>query len=259
MGIRISAFALDHQPFDQFLDRSVAETLFFIAERSKGDHVSFHASDWSSKERYVVLPSRNVSRWRSGSNPVALTLNVAARIPLLRQSLREYLAAYSGYGMLFLLEALVTVPEIRWVSLLTEGHKPWWIFSLLSGARDAHLPPPQLRELEELCARFLRGYQYRSPAYPLESKGRAPMPGDLAVLPVDDPDIQIGVFAPDETLRWLELTRDVAERVECFQHRVRHLEIPDAEADEGVRLMLRSFDRIESLPYRDLRMVTFIS
>lgn len=258
MGIRINAFALDCVGFEEWLDRSVGDAMFYIARHAVGDCVFFNAHDPQAQRRYVISPQREVLCVGGGQRDV-LTEASAVAIPALAKSLKESLGTGDSYPFLFLFDSLAACPEILWVRLLSRGHRYGWVFSFLQAARESDLARVDLRDLEGLCARMLRGHHFLPPAYPLKSHKLAPAPGSLPVLPVDDSNAKMAVFSQTECVRWVELIELVMQRVSEFRRPAEWMHVADAAVDQQVRLMLRSLDAIQDYPMKDSRIVSFIS
>jgi hypothetical protein len=162
-------------------------------------------------------------------------------------------------SFLFLLDSLSACPDTPWVRKLTDGHRPHWLFSLLRAAREyLHLIPPLLHDLEDLTARLLRGYDCRTPAYPLHSAGRPPTPTDLPVIPADDAGKQMSVLSSDEFTRWLDLADHVAACTPTFIPPADWFDASEPDWDHHVRSMLGSFGAIRSTGYPNPKLVAFI-
>src|SRR5262249_2614941 len=123
------------QPLDRWLDHSVGDALFYIAGQKGEEETLFNAFDHARKERYVISRGQ-VLKIASGEALVQLTLNDMGTLPTLRRSLREHLGTQEAIHFKLLLRSLALCPELKWINVLSdEGHRRWWLFSLLMSAR----------------------------------------------------------------------------------------------------------------------------
>jgi len=177
---------------------------------------------------------------------------------VLNQAMGDYLRKEDSYDLHFFFSSMMTCSSEAWVRELIPAYRPDWVFGLLLGARKLPLCETQRTELERLCARVLRGYQYKTPAYPLVPHKSPPTAGSLPVLPNDDSDLRMAVLLPDEIARWFELCDVILEQNPRFPIPADWFEPDDGEMNEAVRNILKSLDVMRTLDFGDMRMVSFI-
>lgn len=257
MGTRITAFAVDCVGLTRWLSCNIGDTLFYIMKHAVGEPRLFSAYDASSRNRFAVSDQRHVLQLHC-SEKTTLTPALAKQIPFLNQSLETLFRNNEPLTFKFFLDSVAACPEEAWARVLTDGHPPGWIFSLLHGARAASIPPEDLADLEILCARILRGFQYPQPVYQLTSYDQSPDAGALPVLPREDMDTKMSVFLPADLRRWFELTNRVVQSVQQFKSPLAWADIKDKEMDDWVRSNVSAVNAMRDLPMQEPRMVTFI-
>ena len=263
MGIHITAFAIDCGGFRDWLAKPVGEVLFYIARHGKCEPPSFFAYDPHLRHRYHARANGEVLGFEITHPPTPAPVRIDSRdvstTPLLSRQLGRYLRDESSYAMKFLFHSMSRCPNVAWVRLLTEGYRPGWIFSLLIASREVSLPPTELTDLERLCARILRGYNYPKPAYPLEPNDILAPPDSLPVFPAEDLDAKLGVLTPPECDRWFDLVDSVLMRNPKFRVPGDATDTEHEKMDEVVRSILASLATMRQMQASNPSMVTFIS
>ena len=261
MGTRMTFFAVDVDGFCDWISRPVGAVLFYLAEHARTEQVFFHYYEQDlMRERYQINLKRDVVHIvRGEQGKGTLTERVPSLdAPELAEPLNRYLGRRSTYDLKFLLEALAACEDVACVQLLSEGHRPWWLFSLLRAAKETYLRPPVLADLERLCALFLRGYQFRPPVYPLQPHTAAPSPEAFPILVDENPDLRLAVLSAADYERWSQIVDELLDLDPLFRDPTEFLRLEDTFVDEHVREMLRALARMHEFAMTDPRLVSFI-
>jgi hypothetical protein len=261
MGVRIDAFAVDLPRLGGFLDSSVA------------DMVRRHVQDASDpKRRFTVLGREDCGTLvaRPGGPCVLATGSGAARIsraipevelegvPWLAQSVREYLASGSVYGIKWVFEALADCVELDFVERLMEGQRRWWIGSALQAAFGCAAMRGEDRDrFLELFRRVLRGSDC---GHPIPEGDLGCDPAGLPFVPPDDPDLRIGRWSESESLDAAFLATALLAASPRSERPPGRLGIvpDDSEWDGWVRENLGAIARVGELEFAERNVISFI-
>lgn len=244
MAIRISIFAVNVSDFRPWLGRTLSDVFLYIA-REHLEETSFPSVyDPENRTRYCVTAERKIIALPIGLPKREITEVSPRTVPILSQSVGDWLRAGSMYDLLFLCRGLSLCPQVKGIRELTSGFKAFWVGSLLWAATHlSAFPRHSLFELEQLLSRIVRGYQCW---YPLPS-GAPPEPTSFPCLPAEDGDCRMGVFSHAEARRLLELFDALLElRPTFLDPSNRHHD--ETDWDDWVRQMIAEFSVIRDLP-----------
>ena len=195
-------YAVDTPALARFLAQPVGSLLSYYAQHGKPDAQSLSFED--GDRRFVAQPRVGVFCTQSGERSDA-----SMEEEFLRRPMKAILMASSSYELKFVLDALCVCPSIEFVRCVIDGHRRWWLESVLSfvhrllDVREHHwLAKPDDVKLAfafapEDCARFVRlGNAV------LRRYGDGPPPNDVEIaacgfpiIPADDADLQIGLWS----------------------------------------------------------------
>jgi len=232
MGVRIAAYAVDVLALERFLARPLSDVLRYISE---------HATD-----REVTIPW-----WPQGRGPGEAVLSKRAA---------EVLREEDSDRLRRVLRDLSRCSNTGFVRMLTEGHRRWWIGSLLDAAEESEaLTPDDYAQFVRLWEKVLRGYncgKWLTTATFVLSDFEFPL------LPTDDADLQIGIWTEPEAGFVADCLRRLTALDTRFKAPPQRIGIgPETDDDWNawVYEMIRQFLTIGDLPdYGRLAVVTFI-
>ena len=184
MAVRITFYAIDLIPFEQFLEKSLGETLKFVAENGREEDVlCFHtdAGRYLASARYGI---NHDDLQGGGRGYVEMSAADVDADPNLSVSCREHLAQGNASELSSLLRALASCSGLPWVNELSGGERRWWIGSLLDWAEGSDaFGSTEYAQYEDLFFKVLRGYHCaKLPAVKWSRLSST----DFPVIPVDE-------------------------------------------------------------------------
>jgi hypothetical protein len=253
MGIDIDAFAVETPRFVRLLDLPLWRVLRQLAKRAPCDEVLFSISE--RKTYYQIVPSGRLLRVNLGGQRETLELDELALVPFLQQSCGAYLRREetSSWALHFLLRDWQFV-ETDVIHTITEGHRRWWIGSVLSAAARVELPVAQYRQLSALLARMLAGWDCGVTLPPIENRR------DLHGFPEfhrDADDDPTAVFSADECHALVDLFQLLLKRDPIFESPTPG-DSDDFDWNQYAREMIGHFMKLKSLVPPCTHMITFI-
>lgn len=269
MGIRISAYAVATESFEALLDLSPAEALRFHATHGLPQREMMFI-DEDPRLMYTADP-----RWGIHVNDEWHTPEKAPleKIPLLAQSLRQYLTP----GLTVDLEMLLycfSVPKLQGtICCITQGYKRWWIGSLFETAslacgvvaptgewasHNRSLTPADYGEASRLFRNLLRTYNVEPPL-PSTDYGREDI--RFPIVPVDE-DPWMNTWSASECayiLSFIEtLLSDEKLRFREPKYFRRRGHQCDEEWHNWVTGRLEEMLQLRDVRFEDLTVVSFI-
>jgi hypothetical protein len=166
MTVRISFFAVDLHPFEQFLAQSLGETLKFVAENRDEDGHVFFSMDigrYLASSRFGILDGTGDRHYQGYVEMSTADIDTD---PNLSVPCRDHLAT-RGYTteLYLLLDVLAGCSTVPWVhELRGQAYKRWWIGSLLDWVQRANvLSEDDYVDYEILFLKVLRGHPCGAP------------------------------------------------------------------------------------------------
>jgi len=197
MGVRIHAYAVDVSQLDAFVDASLADLLcrYLRDGNDPTDRLTFTISD--TDDTFVSTPSESIlatTTGRKGRNRKVLTREQLQTIPILQRSAREHLSNGAIYQTQWLFQAFSNCDGVDFIHRLIDGHRRWWIGSVLQCARSSLLAS-DYEQLVHLFRKILRGNNcgYRLPGGDVGFSAER-----LPFTPEDDPDLRFGRWSEDD-------------------------------------------------------------
>lgn len=264
MATRLSLYALNLPRFEEFLDLTVGEALWFYADQPPvHEFPVLSAEQADTRIRYFARPGEGV-RYSNGDKIVPLAPQVTEHIPLLETSLADYLLEGSSLHLKGLLMCLCAAdPDCG--RIICEAENPWWIGTLLAyveslvGAEDE-----TMIALELLAQRLLRG----------ANSGKATtatvptlLDLDLPVLPADEHDLPVGWWTAQEADYFRQVVEWVGSQgMPTFAApspaRQRQMEIPGKTDEEWTAWVIGQIEGlygITQLGWKRYGVISFIS
>jgi hypothetical protein len=254
MGIRIDPFAIDTPRFCRALEVPLWRVLRQVARRAPRDHFLFHVFEPDTRFRYVICPDGRILRTgRDGAREFLQDDQLAAS-SVLQQSCLAYLLDpnSSGYALLFLLRDWADWEAAEAVHLITEGHRRWWVGSVLSAAARVELPLPQYRELSAILGRMLAGWDCGVQIPAVQDRDDIHFP-----IYHDNPDKPMAVFSAGECHALVDLLELLLKRDPIFESPTPG-DSDDFDWNQYAREMIGYFVELKRLVPPCTHMVTFI-
>jgi hypothetical protein len=254
MGIHLDIFAVDLQPFEEFVNQTVWDGLCFVAEhgypdRRRGfDVYAELPPDPPEDDMFFAIPTVGViTRSRRPLNRDS--------DPVFQRRLRDCFNEERGSFLKFMV-ALASSDAIPFVTDLT-GSKRWWIGSLLNWAEQAsHVTHDDYTRLGSILTQMLG--QWNS------GHDDAEFPPikttiEFPILPCGDLDQEMTVIDESDAKYLAHFLRtEVPEDESVFRGVTLYPNNTRAEWDEWVRLIISCVMKIDDLSYNQLRLVSII-
>lgn len=202
MGIRIDAYAVDASRLSELLWCSLDELLWRYYEDGTDADERLYWIDHDAKDAtYMSIPREKVTGTRHGPDGARLhgimTRSDTANIIFLQQAAFDHFSGGAPYPLAIFLRCFARCNGIDFIRPLTEGHRRWWIGSLLQGAKEgARISSLDCERLEFLFQKMLRGWDC---GYPMTERRIDLEKFEFPALPEDDPDMRFSVWSQDET------------------------------------------------------------
>jgi hypothetical protein len=273
MGIRIHFHAVDLPQFEVFLNRSLASTLWYVAQQDTRDsselpHLRLNTPDYLA--HYLSSPRFGVRLIKKGQERVDLTHNEVFADPFLATSLKDYLRKNSSYDLHFLLNALEVCPGANIVRTVSEGYRRGWIGSFLDCIdQNRYATPEEYSKLIAMFHKVLRNADCGKtiPANPYQLSDL-----EFPVVPNEDIDLYMGVWTPSEVSLFTSFTRTLLkehtpvfstpplDREDDVQHGASFLELDrqDYEYNVAVHTILADLLQIDTLGFEQTAVVSFM-
>ncbi len=259
MGVRISLYAVDVPPFEQFIDRSLGEVLTDYAARGLDSDRRLWWWDDSRDRRFLAVPGKPLLYADSSANYVDYDTNEPDAF--LSHSIEDFLRKQSGHELKSLLRALCGFPPHDFVREIMCDQRRWWIGSLLDYAERApDSVPGEYSRLAQVWQEVLRPYGCGKS---LPSQKTASRDFTFPVIPAEREDPWMSSWTADEASFVVSCFRRIQSQNPRFKAPLGELGIVPETADDWhvwVSEMLESVLRInECLTYEQLAVVSFIS
>jgi hypothetical protein len=258
MGIRIDAYAVDLPRFDTFLNSTLADLLCQYQRDGINEKTPLRFTIGNTSDTFEAIPS-GLMRAFIGDVPnrkeEILSEEQLRKIEILKRPVREHLSSDNIYQAKWFLNAFSNCKGIDFIEQLTEGHRRWWIGSVLKSAQPV-LSANEFKELEYLFAKILRGLDCGFN----RAVGDPGFVGDgLPFTPDDDPDLKFGRWLPKECPIAGELLSKVMASSPKFRaSEPTGIDQDDSDWHERVRNNVTSFLQIRDLDYSVCNMLSFI-
>jgi hypothetical protein len=259
MSVRIEFYAVDLDPFEQFLGKSLGEILKFAAENSDEDgHVSFSmdvGSYYTASSRLGIL--------KHDQGRVEMSTTDIDRDPSLSVSCHDHLST-RGYTteLNLLLRVLADCSMVPWVHALSKDYRRWWIGSLLDWVQRANvLSADDYADYEILFLKVLRGSTCGVSLTGLQIQLSDL---DFPIIPrFDNGGGRLGVWTGEDVNVFLRCTRHILSCDPQFgappdRRPVSTTAADGAEWNDWVHKMLSQLLAIEGLSYSTPSMVSMI-
>lgn len=258
MGIPLDIFAVDLQPFEQFVNQTVWDGLCYIAEhgypeRPRGFEVYAELPpDPPEDDIFIAIPTVGViTRSR---RPLSRDSD-----PVLQRRLCDYFNCQEekiGYWKFF--RAIASVPTLRFVTELSAGGGwQWWIDSLLRWAeQSASVRTEDFIRLKSIFSRMLGRCFFNSD----ENENRlVETIVNFPILPYRDPDESMSVIDESDANFLLRFLRtEVPQDEAVFRDSPLEPNPNHARAEERVRSAISELMKMDDLNYNQLRLVSII-
>ncbi len=259
MGVRLHTYAVDIPRLDEFLDSTLAELLCRYLHDGNDPDESLTIIDSESRSKFFVSPQRNISGIISADSSQEYSLFTEQQlhcIPFLQYSARDQISHGHIHELKWLLQAFSNCKGISFIHLLLDGHRRWWIGSVLQAA-NALLAPDDYDKLLQLFRRLLRGYNC---GYNIPDGDIGYTTDGFPCMPQDDPSLLFGRWSQNDTFVAGSLFTQTLASSPTFSLPPDQIGIaPDsADCHQWVYNILTSFLETEDLNFSECNVVSFI-
>ena len=256
MGIRIYAYAVDLAEFGEFLKIPLSE-LVRRYQRDGRDSSRRLTFTWAHTDDTVsTTPGGSIMAWvREGSKREMeiLTEERLQNIPMFQARAREHLSN-DNYQSWWLLGAFSNCNGIEFIAQLIDGHRRWWIGSVLQSARRV-LANSEYEEVKSLFRKILRG----------GNCGYDDVTGDVGVdiddlpfSPEDDPYFRFGRWTEKDIVIAVPLLSKILDSSPPFGRPPGQVGMAPDEWHEWVHGNAAALVRVANLEYGRPNVLTFI-
>ena len=191
-----------------------------------------------------------------GRKHTVLTEEELEAIPALQRSARDHIAAEGIYPTKWLLSAFSDCAGIEFICPLIDGHRRWWIGSVLQFAKTV-MPDDTYAELEQLFRKILRGANC---GFKIPDSDIGFVTDGLPFTPENDPDLRFGRWSDIESLVATDLLSSIAAQSPQFTAPPGPMGITpdDSEWHEWVHSNVTSLLQLSDLNYDVCNVLTFV-
>jgi len=259
VGIRIEAYAVDVPKLAELLNATIGDLLRRYQLDGKHPEQRLMFTDLHNDDIFLTTPGGPIrASIGNGSDRHFEELNEERLRTLesLRRPAHEHLSRDTIFGANRLLRGLSRCKGIDFIEPLIDGHRRWWIGSLLQFAHK-HFEPGEYEQLELLFRRILRrldcGYKIQEGDPGLVATG-------LPFTPEDNLDLPFGRWSEAECFEAVPLLSKIMELSPTFTRPPGPIGIApdDSEWHEWVCNNVKSLLRIKDLGYSTCNLLTFI-
>lgn len=198
MGVRIYAYAVDISRLATILESSLAELLCRYSRDGNDPDERFTVIDDDTWDTFVATPHGAMTAAltdESGRRRLVLTESEIQAVPFLQRTASDHLTSGSIYQSKWFFQAFSNCAGINCIRRLIDGHRRWWIGSVLQLAKEA-LPSGDYDKLEHLFRQILRGLNC---GFQIPQGDPGFTAAGLPFTPPNDPDLRFGRWSEDDS------------------------------------------------------------
>ncbi len=260
MGVRIHAYAVDIPQLDEFLDTSLAELLCRYQQDGIDQRIRFYITEYTSGNTCIAEPQGAIKGWKNSGAEYgsgSLSEEQLQAIPFFQQSARIHINNGSVYQSMWLLRAFSNCKGIDFIHCLINGHRRWWIGSLLQSANKL-LSNTEYNELEYLFRKMIRGSNC---GYDIPDGDVGFNTDGLPFEPENTSDLRFGRWDANESLTVTTLLSKIKSFSPIFKPPPGPIGIAPEESEwhEWVQGNVTSLLKISELSYSECNVLTFIA